>query len=254
MKRVVVNVSSKGREDYITGTRRLVQSLKDTQYKGDVILFNPEFDDSIITLNEDITLYTYKGWGYNKKYGNCLPHNEASHQFKAFTLQFARESGYDQVIWMDSPIVVTKDPQPYFDILSEVGVLVFDAKDSNEAEWTADIALERMGCSIEFARQINQRYSGLMMFDFNIDVANTIFDYFIFYSYDKDICNGTFGSTRPEFKEHRHDQSIISYCIRKYGLYNLNFGGYIWDGFLGKWGYNNPTFINTGITKNLGGY
>ncbi len=249
MKRCVVNVFSEGREDYASGTKRLIKSLQQVGYKDDIIVFSPEYTNDDIIKLDDITLYTYSGWGHNETYGKAFPHKEYNYQFKSYALQFAKEHGYDQVIWMDSAVVVLKNPQAYFDILAEIGVLVFDAKSSNEAEWTADIALEKMGCSLDFAKSINQCYSGLMMFDFKIDIANTIFNDFCKYSLDRDICNGTGGSVRPEFKEHRHDQSIVSYCVRKHGLYNLNFGGFIWEGFLGQWGYNSPTFVNLGIGK-----
>lgn len=256
MKRCAVNVFSKGREDYVTGTTRLINSLQNVDYKGDIVVFSPEYIQNSVEINmyTGYKIFKYTGWGHNNKYGNALPHKEASHQFKSFALQFAREQGYDQVIWMDSAVVVMKDPEPYFDILSEIGVLIFDAKDSNEAEWTADITLEKMGCSIEFARQINQCYSGIMMFDFRVEIANKIFDDFTLYCSDKDICNGADGSNRPEFKQARHDQSVISYCTRKHGLYNLNFDGYIWDGFLGQCGYNKPTFLNIGIGKKIPKY
>lgn len=248
MKRCIVNVYSQGRENYEKGTNRLIDSAITNNFDGDIILFSPLIqENSVELLPRGHKLYNYSGWGNNKKFGNCLPHKEASHQFKSFILQFAKEEGYEQVMWCDSAVLILKNPQKYFDLAEEIGVVLFDAKDCNEAEWTADISLELMGCSIEYARSINQCYSGVMLFDFRVEKANSVLDDFTYYSFDKDICNGIGGSIREEFKVHRHDQSIISYVIRKHGLYSLNFGGYIWSGFLNKWGYSNPTFLNLGI-------
>ena len=248
MKKCIVNVYSEGREQYERGTDRLIKSAISQNFAGDIILFSPLIPgDSIEDLPTGYKLYHYNGWGYNNKYGLCLPHKDASHQFKSFTLQFAREQGYEQVMWCDSAVVIMKNPQKYFDLAEEIGVIIFDAKGGNEAEWTADIALKLMGCNLKFAESINQCYSGVMLFDFRIDKTKEIFDDFTLYSLDKDICNGTGGSIRPNFVAHRHDQSIISYVIRKHGLFNMSFGGYIWSGFLNKWGYSNPTFLNLGI-------
>ncbi len=245
MKRCIVNVFSEGRENYVAGTKRLINSLKDVGYIGDILVWSPLIKDYIVSafLPQNITLHQYEGWGCNEKYGECKPHKEANYQFKSYTMQFAREQGYDQVMWCDSSTIFLKNPQMYFDLVEEIGVLTFDVPNSIEAEWTADITLKAMGCDIDFAKAMTQCYGGLYAFDFRHDVANIVFDEYIQYASNIDVLNGIGGSTRPEFKEHRHDMSILSFLIRKNKLYNLSFGSYVWSGF----NHNYSTAISKGM-------
>lgn len=250
--KAIVNVFSEGRENYKKGSERMVSSAISSGYDGDIITFSPQIDENVsMETGNGGTFYAYKGWPYNQKYGQCLPHEQASHQFKSFIIQFAKEKGYDQVMWCDCPVVFMKNPQKYFDLAEEIGVVLFNSEGGFEAEWTSDIQLELMGCSIEFARMINQCYSGVMIYDFRREFTNKVFDDFMRYSLNKDICNGFGGSKREEFIAPRNDQSIISYVIRKYGGYTLSYGGYIWVGDIGKLRKYSPTFINYGIENNI---
>lgn len=256
MKRCIVNVwsSINSRENYKKGSERMVQSAIENKFIGDFLIFSPEYEYSgaILSYNNNCNCnkYMFKNWGYSNKYGTALSHKEAPHQFKSYVIQFARESGYDQIMWCDSSTIFLKNPDKYFDLAKEIGVVTFDADNANEAEWTSDLSLELMECSIDYAKNISQISSGVMIFDFRREITNIIFDDFIKYCSNPDICNGN-GSKRPEFKEHRHDQSIMSYVIRKHGAYPLTYGGYMWGGDLEKVKKYSPTFLNYGIEKNL---
>jgi hypothetical protein len=254
MKRCIVNVWSTGREDYKLGSERMVLSAIDKQFNGDFLLFSPEYklkyQRSISSINNS-NFYTFKSWGFSEKYGEALPHRQASHQFKSYVIQYAREQGYEQIMWCDCTTLFLKPFQKYFDLAEEIGIVTFDADKAIEAEYTADITLEGMGCSIEYARSISQVASGVMIFDFRREITNKIFDEFIKYCSIPEIINGEGGSNRPEFKDTRHDQAIISYLIRKHGCYPLSFGGFMWGGDLEKVKKYSPTFLNYGIGKDI---
>lgn len=59
MKRCIVNVFSEGRENYVAGTKRLINSLKDVGYIGDILVWSPLIKDYIVSafLPQNITLH-----------------------------------------------------------------------------------------------------------------------------------------------------------------------------------------------------
>jgi hypothetical protein len=246
-KKCLVNVFSEGRENYKLGTERLIQSAKDVGFKGDILVFSPIImQDTITDLSPGYMLYKLSGWPITQQYGECLPHRQFPYMFKSYIIQYAKEQGYDQVMWCDSSIVILKNPEHYFKLAEEIGVVLFDADKAIEADWTADYTLEQMECPIEYARQINQCSAGVMLFDFRREFTNKIFDDFIYFCSFLNIHKGK--STRPEFKDHRHDQSIISYLIRKHGGYTLTYGGLMWGGEpKEKIEKYSPTFITRGM-------
>lgn len=72
MKRCIVNVFSEGRENYVAGTKRLINSLKDVGYIGDILVWSPLIKDYVIStfLPQNITLHQYEGWGVMKNMVN----------------------------------------------------------------------------------------------------------------------------------------------------------------------------------------
>lgn len=248
MKRCIVNVYSKGREDYETLSKGLLENIKTCGFIGDVLLFSPLIQEDSIEYFNDNKIYRFAGWPYCNSHGISLPHIEANHQFKSFAIQRAREMGYEQVLWLDSPIRIKKNPMRYFDIVEDIGVLLFDAEQgAEESKYTSDICLEYLGCSPEYGMTFNQCSSGVMVFDFTTKIANKIQDEFIYYCSIPLILDMSKGSTRPEFIAHRSDQSIITFLLKKYGLGNLPYGGYMYSStykiYNEKFGVS-PTFTN----------
>lgn len=257
-KKCIVNLYTlNSREDYKKGSLRMVKSAVDSGFKGDIIVFSPDIkEDGEQFMPTGYTLFTMNGWGDSKEYGYALSHNLASHQFKSFVIQFARENEYEQVMWCDCPVVFMKNSDHYFKLAEEIGVVIFNADNVNEAEYTSNIALDLMGCSLKYARNISQVYSGIMLFDFTTKFGNKVFNEFMYFNRNPIICNGykeynNYETHRNDFIAHRHDQSIISYVIRKNGGFPLTYGGYIWGGDLEKVKEYSPTFLNYGINNNM---
>ena len=249
----IVNYYSKGREEYSRGSQRLVDSLLYHTFKSDIIIFTPDknkdIKSPIPSTGCDFSLYSRNP--FNEKYGECLPHKLAPYQFKAFAIQHARELGYEQVAWLDSSIVAVKDPTNHFELASEVGVLLYDNPGCPEATWTSDDCLERMGCDIETARHFYEVDAAMMIFDFRTTKANEVFDDYFKYCLDTVCLLGESGSTRPDFRAHRHDQSVISYVARiKHAVSPLSYGAWCYGNEIGKF---HPTFSKVGISWPLSG-
>lgn len=232
MKKAIVNFYSKGRENYEYGTKRLLESIQKVEFDCDTFIFN----NSIPAC----------------KYGECKHHKEAPYQFKSFAIQYVREQGYKQICWLDSSIVLNKNPIHHFDLASETGVVVYENKKYIEGfgnltqdKWTNDTCLNILGCSIDEAKTANQLDAGMMIFDFTTDIGNKVFDDYFFYCRIPEALKDDNITMRPEFKAHRHDQSILTHIVKvKYNLFPLNYG--TWCYWEERDSYN-PTFMKVGM-------
>lgn len=254
-KRCVVNVFTIGRENYAKGTERLVSSLYESGYDGDLLVFSPdsveEYKDKEVIVNEQLKgLATlHKALPFTDSLGVCRSHKEAPYQFKSFAIQHARELGYEQIVWMDSSIVIKRSLDTLFYLSNQIGVVLFDNPGCIEAVWTADDCLELMGCSPKVANQFFQIDAAVMFFDFTKKKAKEVFNDYLEVCLNPVALRGDSGSNRPEYSAHRHDQSILSYIARiKNYVLPLNYG--VWS-----YGYElqrpdndyNPTFCKVGI-------
>lgn len=248
-KKCVINYFSVGREDYKIGSERLVQTLILNEADVDILIWSPDFAESQQQiLPYDNTLKLIKGVPTTEKYGECKPHKEEPYQFKSFCFQAAREMGYESILWCDSSIVVLKNPEHYFELAKEVGVILFDNQGCTEATWTSDDCLEAMGCDPEYAKTFFECDAGIMLLDFSSWKTNAFFNEYIKYCTDGICLNGRSGSSRPEFSAHRHDQSIASYIAKKHYINFINYGGWGYGGDTAvREGKYKPTFVKLGI-------
>ena len=242
-KRCLVNFFSKGREDYKKGTERLIESIKKLGIEIDILVYSPDFGGAVQTFSFG-TVTSIHGYPNTLKYGLCPNHNSAPYLFKAFIIQSAREMGYETILWCDSSIILNKNPEHYFELVKETGIVTFDNIGNYEATWTSDDCLQQLGCSVEYARTFFQIEAAILLFNFNNVVTNELFEEYIKYGLDGICLKGLSGSTREDFKGHRHDQSVLSYLIRKYKKNPIDYGGWATKIDLGDC---NPTFLKIGI-------
>ncbi|GEM_PF-2540559 len=245
-KRCVINFFSAGRENYKLGTERLISSILKVHFDGDILVWSPDF-----TTEGNITekVFVFKGYPKTEKYGECKPHSEEPYQFKSFAFQQALEMGYEKILWCDSSVMVFRNPDHYFKLANEIGVVLFDNQGCLESVFTSDDCLDRMGCSYEYANTFFQIDAAIMLLDFTYWKTKLFFDDYIHYCTDGICLNGKSGSVRPEFKAHRHDQSIASYIAKKHYINSINYGGW---GYFGDTGIQDerkyrPTFAKVGI-------
>ena len=256
-KRIIVNFSSKGRENYIAGSQRLLDSMNLAGVDADLLICSPDS----LPKSEDIEdngriVYLRNRMPTTKEFGECPPHSTHPYAFKSFIIQEARDMGYEKIMWADSSCVFLKDAEPYWHLASEIGVVTLDNPGCPEATWTADDCLEHMGCDPEFAKTFFEIDAYMMIFDFTSLTVNhpdsklishALFEQYFNHSMDGICCKGERGSTRPDFRAHRHDQSIISYFIKIYNIHPINYGAWCYAHEVGT--KFNPTFVKAGISQ-----
>jgi len=240
-----------GREDYKLGTLRLTQTLDNVGYEGDMIIFSPSLKEEDTVKEYDFTkggkIIRIASEPFNKKYGNALSHKEAPYQFKSYIIQYAKEQGYDKVIWLDSSVIVTRNLNHYLTLLEELGVILFDNPGCLESTWTADNCLEIMGCSVEAARTFFEIDAAIMLFNFRTKKANDFFEEYMKYCQYPSCLKGEV-CIREDFKAHRHDQSIASYIARiKHNILPLNYGAWCYFDNFASGEFPKATFLKCGI-------
>lgn len=249
-KRVLVNFANRGREDYRMGAERLLENCVSLGFDMDYLFFGPDTpkisEDILLSEETGSVLHFRNRYPTTKDFGDCPVHLKAPYGFKSYGIQEAKDMGYSQIMYMDSSVVFLKNPEPYWGLAEDIGVVLFDNPGCPESFYTSDDCLEHLGCSAEEAGKFWMVSAGLILLDFDRPITNKIFDFYFEHSRD-DIClQGKSGSTRPEFIAHRHDQSILSYiCYREF-ISKINYGAYSYfsDVINGKF---SPTFCLAGM-------
>lgn len=195
MKTCIVNYASPGRENYLKGQQRLRQSLLDVGYGGDFIAYA------------------------NTLPPNCPTHQQSPYAFKYFAIRDAFTRGYQLVLWLDASMVVHKDLQPVWDIVKRDGFIVFDNPGCPEAMFTSRDCLDLIGCSPKEAETFSQCCGGCVGFNREHPKAMELFWRMMALARHGQAFRGQSGSKYPKYKGHRHDQSCISFLLRKYGFH-----------------------------------
>jgi hypothetical protein len=253
-KKCVVSFFSKGRENYYEGCLRMLESLNNTNYDGDALIFSPDFKEENVAelhyFKEGGKIQGIVGMPTTEKYGICPPHSTHPYAFKVYCIQAARERKYQEVIWLDCSVVALKNISLFTDLAWEIGLVVFDNQGCEEKTWTSDDCLEQLGVKAEEANYF-QIDAAIQFWNFNRKKAVSIFEEYMKFCNDGISLIGKSGSNRPEFNAHRHDQSIISAIIRKYLVFPLNYGAWCTseDALFNK--EYDPTVAKIGIANTL---
>jgi len=128
----------------------------------------------------------------------------------------------DIVFYSDAGAVFIRDVNPILDICKESssGVTTFRLSGGHkEGEYTRREVMEKIGVDSEKVRKSNQHMASFCLFrkcTYTVDFLNS----WLSYCRQPDIITDTAGdiSSFPEFKDHRHDQSVLSLLIKKNNL------------------------------------
>ena len=214
MKTLLISWANKGREDYPKALKRNIkEALK--HYKGDVAYYS---DDAAFEVVEGIKI--------NPSPTGLPSHKDTPYGFKPFLFNKAFEEGYEQVLWLDSTIVVEADLEPIFKLLNKWGVLAFHNLGHNLKEWISDAAINTTGLNIE--EDPKQIMACVVGFDITNETGKRIFKEWLELSKDG-VSFQNNGSTRPGFKAHRHDQAILSALVHKNKLPLLPYGVLVYE-------------------------
>lgn len=147
------------------------------------------------------------------------PHSEIPYAFKPYAIQKAVNMGYDSILWCDSPIIAVKDLEPVFQHIERESYLFFDNIGHPLGRWTNDKALKHFEMSREQAMLTKMIMACCMGFTFQKVSSTTVTQRPLFFNEYHDLANELYPGS---WDDHRHDQTVMSFLIDKYGLEILN--------------------------------
>lgn len=187
MRKILVNVAVRGRENYPSGQTRLIKSLAN-YYKDDRLFYTGTYPPGSPT------------------------HEEAPYAFKYHLMQYVIDKGYDLILWVDAAIVFLKNIDPMWDWIEKKGILVVPNPGCPENFFTSKDCLDKLGCSLETAATFSQCMGGIVGYNAHSATAMKIFQKMRELSVDGvSFQGGSNTSPDPKFIAHRHDQSCLSY-------------------------------------------
>lgn len=182
---------------YPKGQKRLIESLRDTGYEGDILTWT----------NEIINTHHKKEYPYT---------------MKAASFVEAIKKGYTHILWLDSSVFAIKNITPIFDLIEQKGIY-FWKSGWNLAQTAADSDLSWAGINRDEAENIHECASGIVGINTNISKARYLLD--VFMDANKaGVCNTSrFHSNQsndPRFKFARQDQTAFTIAFHKAGYKN----------------------------------
>lgn len=182
-------------EGYRRGQKRLVDSLREKGYHGDILTFDN------IKINE---------------------HHNVKHPYtmKAAAFVEAIKKGYTTILWLDCSVLPTQDITPFFNLIERESVYFWQSgwrlsdsatdKDLEYAGWTRDQAEQMIECA-----------SGIVGLDLTNRDARRLF-YTFLDANDNGVCSTSRlhdnQSTDPRFKWGRQDQTAFTIAFHKTGF------------------------------------
>jgi hypothetical protein len=208
-KPLIISFASRGRENYLEMSENLYTSLKHWNY--DYIMYTmdgnrAEYKD--VKLTQITELPQPSTW-------TCNPHSVTPYQFKFGLIDHAREMGYDKIIWLDSSITLAKCPLKLLE-QSNKGVMCFHNLGFELKDYISEECIGLLG---GFYNQSSpQIWGGCIGFDFTkprvLEYFNTIVQFSRYGCFDNS----------PTFKNHRHDQAVMSTLFHYFGILPYNYG------------------------------
>jgi len=183
---------------YPRGQQRLLSSLKEVGFDGDVF-----------------------GWNSSDLPG-CPPHSEAPYAFKPFALQKAHSLGYKRVLWCDASVWAIKPIQPVFDYLAENSHMFFH--NTVTGIFTSDRCLAAMGLTREESMKQDMLMGICMGWNLEHEITQEFLKQWLHHAKDGVSFPGRWTNDRltesqdPRCKGHRHDQSVASILAVRMGM------------------------------------
>lgn len=211
MNPCIVTYARDGRERYSTGVPRLIATAQDHGYTGGWLVVAPGAPAVIRGVPNRLDLA-----------GAIPEHREVPYGFKPELVHLARAAGHDLVLWCDSTIVFCGRAQRAFEKIAEMGLLVAENAGIPIPWWTSDDALTQASWPTDDLR--SQCMACILGFDFTRPRVVGVFEAWRAFGRDGVSFAGRSGSARPEFRAHRHDQSMISILAHQQGFPMLPYG------------------------------
>lgn len=173
----------------------------------------PFYQEKMKRLQASVEAQGVKFIGYTSfEQVGCKPHSEVPYQFKPYAIQKAISEGVTTLLWCDSPLVALKDLSHVFSHIEEFGYLFFNNYGHPLGRWTNDTCLNYFEKTREQAMNIKQIMACCMGFKIDPDFYNEPEHIFkVYRSLSDRLYPGPWDN-------HRHDQTVMSFLIERYGL------------------------------------
>lgn len=225
-KRCIISFASRGREDYPQGLKRLIPSALKAGHPC-----TPEA--AFCILSPDLEVETIAGVKINRALPKNFPtHQQVPYGFKPWLFAYAFAKGFEQVLWCDSTIIIHKPLDPIWNGAEAMGAALFDNPGCPMRVWSSDDCMDMIGCPYHEPHQamFNEIMACAMAIDYTHPKGQAAFDEWFTACNDGVSFAGKGGSTRPEFRAHRHDQSVMSWLAQKHEIPLIPYGALVYHG------------------------
>jgi hypothetical protein len=196
MKHCIVNFAN---DYFVKGQDRLVQSLQENNYQGDIITFN-----------------------HYEQVGSKT-HQQVPYQFKVYAIEKARQMGYDIVLYCDASMFAIKDVMPVIHHIIEKGHVLENCGFS-AGQWATDLCLNEFGISREEAFDISLYSAGFTGLNFQNKDSKLFFEKWLYFASQEITFIGDWNNNNKQCSQderclgHRHDQTVASILSHILGL------------------------------------
>jgi hypothetical protein len=209
MKHCIVNFSN---DYFVKGQDRLVKSLQENNYLGDIITFN-----------------------HYEQVGSKT-HQQVPYQFKVYAIEKARQMGYDVVLYCDASLYAIKDVMPVIYHIIEKGYLL-EYCGFKAGQYSTDLCLNEFGLTRDDAMNIKLYSAGFTGLNFKNEKTIQFFDRWFKLAKEEKTFIGDWNNNNKQCSQderclgHRHDQTVASILSHILGLNKINptFMQYIFD-------------------------
>lgn len=178
-------------------------------------------------------------------------HQEVPYAFKPYLIDWARQKGYEQILWADAAVWAQKDVEPVFDVIRRLGY--YFVLNTVCGYWCSDVCLSEFGIDREESFAIPMLMGCFMGFDLTNPRTLAFCDDYLRLAKEERTFQGSHHnydlsvSKDPRVTGHRHDQSVASLLALKYGMPMLT-----GPDFQYKLAASNPTYQSRAIFLTAG--
>lgn len=151
-KRCVISLGA-GRKGFTESLKRLEESLVRVRFKGDFLVWNDVLPEGSPTQFE------------------------APMAFKTFCFHEAEKRGYEEILWIDAPIVALRSLEPIFAVMRENGYVTFaNNYGQSLGQWSSDEVLDLHGISREEAMSIPETPTSVIGLNLRTELGSQFLD------------------------------------------------------------------------------
>lgn len=240
-RRLIISYATVGRENYPLGIPRLIAYAMEKAKHG----FGR--DRAFLVISPELAGQYHSKIKINPHFSTIPSHQDVPYAFKPHIFKIGFDHGYEQILWCDSTIVIHKPLDFVWDRAAAEGACLFDNPGCPMRFWTSDDCMDAIGCPYEKPEDamFNETMACAMAIDYTNPKGKIAFDEWYAASNDGVSFAGKGGSTRPEFRAHRHDQSVISWLAQKHQIPLVPYGTLCYNPDRAK--FPEHIMANTGI-------